>query len=351
MIKLTHVVAAAAMLAATQAPAADVTLRIGAGHPPVGFAYVQAADSYFIPEVTRLAASKGHNVRFIKAWAGTVAKVDGVIEAVEKGVLDIGLSNPSFEPSRAPLLNISFYAPFVSPDPQLMQKVAMRLLKEAPGLQDSMRPYGIHILQLSTLENYGVLSNYSIKALGDLRGRKIGVAGANSTLYAAAGSVPVTMPAPEAYTSIKNGLIDGQVFFASGFESFKLNEVAKHFVRTGQGSYVGSAMLMNISTRSKLPSDLVQVIDQVAEATSRRIAEINVERESTAEVKAKVSGVTVSELPRSDLAKWMASIREAPQNHARELDAKGLKGTDTFAAYFRLIKDAGYQMPVTYSGF
>ena len=340
-----------AALATSTVHAADLILRIGAGHPTTGFAYVQAADAYFIPEVIRRASEKGHSVRFIKAWAGTVAKVDGIIEAVEKGILDIGLSNPSFEPSKAPLMNISFYAPFVSSDPRLMQKVAMKLLEEAPGIQASMKAQGVRVLQMSTLENYGVLSTFGFSTLDGAKGKKIGLAAANSSLYAALGSVPVIMPAPETYSAVKNGLIDGQVFFASGLESFKLFEVTKFFVRTGQGSYIGSAMLMNLATRAKLPADLVQIIDEAAAATSARIAEINVEREAAAEAKGKSLGVTFNALPRSELTKWMASVQDLPQRHALELDGKGLKGTETFAAYFRLVKEAGYQLPLTYTGF
>lgn len=336
---------------ATQSVAADFTFRIGAGHPVAGFAYVQAADSYFIPEVIKRAAAAGHNVRFVRAWAGSVAKVDGIIDAVEKGILDIGLSNPSFEPSKAGLLTISYYAPFVSQDPILMQRVAMRFLKETPAIQESMKPFGVRILQMSTLENYGVLSTYNFDLLEGLRGKKIGLATANSAIFAAAGAIPVVVAAPDAYMSIKNGMIDGEVFFASGLEAFKLHEVTKYFVKTGQGSYIGSAMLMNAATRAKLPSELVTVIDSVAEETSARIAEINVERESASEAKARALGVTITEMPRSELAKWGAALGDLPQRQAKELDAKGQKGTEAFSAYFRLLRETGYDFPYRYSGF
>ena len=346
------VLAATALLGFSRpASADDVALRIGAGHPVTGFAYVQAADNYFVAEVVKRAKSKGHNVRFIKAWAGSVAKVDGIVEAVEKGVLDIGLSNPTFEPAKAALLNVSFYAPFVSPDPKLMQRVAMRLLREEPGIQQSMKPYGIHVLQLSTLENYGVLSTVKIDTLASIKGHKLGVSAANSDLYSAAGATPVIVPAPESYMAIKSGLIDGQVFYGSGLDAFKLQEVTKYFLKTGQGSYVGSAMLMNAAVRSKLPADLVAVIDEVAAETSVKTAELSAEREQAGDAAARRTGVQIVELPLAERVQWMARIKELPLHQARALDAKGLKGTETFAAYFRLLKEEGYQFPAPYAGF
>jgi TRAP-type C4-dicarboxylate transport system substrate-binding protein len=151
--------------------------------------------------------------------------------------------------------------------------------------------------------------------------------------------------------AIKSGLIDGQVFYGSGLDAFKLHEVAHCFLRTGQGSYVGSAMFMNLALRSRLPADLVQIIDKAAAETSVKSAEINVERERKGVEAAKKAGVELVDLPATEKSKWMARIKDLPMRQAKALDAKGLKGTETFAAYFRILKEEGYSFPVPYSGF
>src|SRR6218665_4207432 len=57
--------------------AANFTLRMGGGHP-TGLTYVGVYDTYFATEVTkRVKETTGHDIRFIKAWGGSVAKVDG----------------------------------------------------------------------------------------------------------------------------------------------------------------------------------------------------------------------------------------------------------------------------------
>ena len=104
-MKITKLFTLVALTAAACSAYADTfTLRMGGGHPP-GLTYVGVYDTYFASEVTkRVKAKTGHDIRFIKAWGGSVAKVDGVIEAVQKATLDIGLAPIGFEQSRAGLL-------------------------------------------------------------------------------------------------------------------------------------------------------------------------------------------------------------------------------------------------------
>jgi TRAP-type C4-dicarboxylate transport system substrate-binding protein len=342
------VLALAALAAAGAVQADNITLKIGSGHPVNGFAYVMAADEHFTAEVTRRAAEKGHTVRFVKAFGGSVAKVDAIVEAVQRGTFDIGLAVPPFEPSRMPLLNFAFNAPFVSSDPLLTQKVANRMLREVPALQESMKPYDIHVLNLTVQEPYGVISTFDWNRVDQIKGRKFGVAASNGPLYAAAGVAPVIVPAPEAYLALKTGMIDGQVFFASGMEAFRLYEVAKYFVLTGQGSYVGGAMLMNEGARKRLPADLVAIIDTVALETADKAADISKKRADEAVQKIKAQGVKFIELDDAQKRIWMESIHGLVAQAVTDANRRGLKGGEVYAAYIRFMTEAGYKFPVVY---
>jgi len=339
---------AALWAAAIAASADNFTLKIGSGHPVNGFAYVMATDEHFVPEVVRRAAAKGHAVRFVKAFGGSVAKVDAIVEAVQSGTFDIGLSVPPFEPSRMPLLNFAFNAPFVSSDPLVTQKVANRMLQEVPALQESMKPYGIHVLNLTVQEPYGVISTFDWTRIDQIKGRKFGVAASNGPLYAAAGVTPVIVPAPEAYMALKTGMIDGQVFFASGMHSFRLYEVAKYFVLTGQGSYVGGAMLMNADARRKLPPAVVEIIDAVALETATRAANISKQRADEAVEKIKAHGVKFIVLDESQRKIWMQAGQPLVAQAVADANQRGLKGAQVYSAYIRFMTEAGYEFPVKY---
>jgi len=326
----------------------EVVLRIGAGHPTPALAYVLIADTFFVPEVVRRAKDKGINIRFIKAWAGTVAKVDGIVEAVQKGALDIGLCVPPFEQSRTALLNYGQYFPFTTTDSLLQARVATRMLKEVPALQESMKPYGVHVLSMSVTENYGMMLKREITSIDGLKGLKLACAGANAPWAQAVGAVPVQMPIGETYQAIQTGLIDGNIYFASGFSAFKLHEVAKFYLKTDFGTVISNSILINSEKRAGLPRELVAILDEVATESSIKIAEVSAKRDAEA-FSSNQDKIKIIPLAASEKRRWAESMRELPARAARELDAKGLKGTDTFRAYARLLKEAGHQFPIDYT--
>lgn len=330
------------------ASAASFTLRMGGGHP-TGLTYVGTYDTYFATEVAkRVKAKTGHDIRFIKAWGGSVAKVDGVIEAVQKGTLDIGLSPIGFEQSRAGLLNYSAYVPFTSPDPVLQQKVSNRMLKEVPALQASMKPYNSHVLGAMTSEAYGLTTKFDWNSVAELKGKRIALAGTNAPLFIPLEAVPVTLGIGEHYQAIQNGLADGSLFYISGLEAFKLQEVAKVFNKTGFGSLSTLVAFMNLDTRAKLPPEVVTIIDQVAEESSMRVAEISKQRDIDVEARAKAAGVKVNTLPEAERKRWAELLKDLPGKAAKELDAKGQPATEVIKTYIRFLNEAGYKFPIDY---
>lgn len=330
------------------ASAASFTLRMGGGHP-TGLTYVGVYDTYFATEVGKRVKEKtGHDLRFIKAWGGSVAKVDGVIEAVQKGTLDIGLSPIGFEQSRAGLLNYSAYVPFTSPDPVLQQKVSNRMIKEVPALQASMKPYNSHVLGAMTSEAYGVTTKFDWNSVAELKGKRIALAGTNAPLFIPLGAVPVTLGIGEHYQAIQNGLADGSLFYISGLEAFKLQEVAKVFNKTGFGSLSTLVAFMNLDTRAKLPKEVVAIIDEVAEESAMRVAEISKQRDIEVETRAKAAGVKVNTLPDAEKKRWAELLKDLPGKAAKELDGKGQPATDVLKTYIRFMNEAGYKFPIDY---
>lgn len=350
-MKLTKKIAIAAVIAgsfAASAQAANYTLRMGGGHT-TGLTYVGAYDSFFADEVTKRVKEKtGHNIRFIKAWGGSVAKVDGAVEAVQKGTLDIGLSPIGFEQHRTALLNYSAYMPFTSDDPVLQNKVAMRMLKEVPALQDSMKQYNARVLSQMVSEAYGVTSTFNWNSVAELKGKRIAMTGTNAPVYLPTGAVPVMLGIGEHYQGLQNGLVEGSLFYISGMEAFKLKEVAKFFNKAGQGSLSTLVAFMNINTRAKLPADVVKIIDEVADETSIRVAELSKKRDQDVEARMKAEGVTVNTLPAAERAKWAEMLKDLPSRAAKELDGKGMPATETMKTYVRILGEEGFKFPVDY---
>ena len=331
----------------TSAQAQTHTIRIGGGHP-TAVTYVAQFDTYFVPEVIRRAEAKNMQVRFVKAWGGTVSKVDNTSEAVEKGSLDIGLVLPTFEGSRMGLVNFSNHVPFGSTDYAQVARVAVRMITEVPALKEAVRSsVKAELLALVPGENYGMNLNKPVTTFEDLKGRKVAASYTTATWAQAAGAVPVGMGIGDLYQALQTNLVEGGVIYMSFMPGFKLDEVSKFWYDTGFGITLGVAPVMNLEARKRLPPALVQIIDEVALETVQKVAEASAKREADTRnlLKDKVKVIQISA---QDQRRWAEALKDMPAKAAREQDAKGLPGTAVMRAYLQFLKDAGYSTPINY---
>jgi len=329
------------------ATAQEHTIRIGGGHP-TAVTYVNQFDSYFVPEVTRRAEAKNIKVRFIKAWAGTVAKLDNTSEAVQKGSLDIGLAVPTFEGSRLGLVNFSNHVPFGSSDFSVVSKIGMRMVKEVPSLKEAVRKgVNAELLALVVGENYGMNLVKPVTKLDDLKGRKIGASYTTASWASAAGAVPVGLGIGDFYQALQTNLVEGGVIYESFVPGFKLEEVSKYWWDTGFGITLGVAPIMNLDTRKRLPPELVQIIDEVAELTAYKVAEASAKRE--ADTRKLLQGkMTYIKISPDDRKRWAELLKDMPNKAAKEQDAKGLPGSLVLGTYLKYIRESGYSFPFDY---
>lgn len=331
------------------AQAKNFSLRMGGGHT-TGVTYVQVYDTFFADEVSkRVAERTDHKVRFIKAWGGSVARVDGTIEAVQSGTLDIGLVPIGFEQSRAGLLNYSAYLPFTSSDPVVQQKVSNRMLKEVPALQESMAQYKNHVLSATVSEAYGIASTFDWNDIESLQGKRIAMAATNAPLLIPVGGVPVTLGIGDHYQALQTGLADGSLFYISAMETFKLSEPAKYFNTTGLGSLSTLVAFMNTDTRAKLPEEVVEIIDEVALEASMVIAERNKQRDTEFREQITQQGIKVNDLPLEEQQKWAEKLKHVPINAAKELNEKGYPATEVLKTYIQFLEEEGYTFPIDYA--
>ena len=90
-------------------------LRMGSGHPSKPVAYVRNMEHHMADMITkRVAAETKHKVRIIHAYAGKIAKVHETLEAVEKGLLDIGGYWVCVESAKMLSMNFYYFTPFTT---------------------------------------------------------------------------------------------------------------------------------------------------------------------------------------------------------------------------------------------
>ena len=349
-MKTGSIILASAILASTGIPATadNFRLRIGAGHPSPNLTYVYVAESFFVPEVTRRVAEEtAHTVRFIEAYAGTAASVTEIIEATQDGILDIGLSVPGFEASRAELLNVSLFFPFSSSDYDRQQRIARRMVEEVPQIRESMERYNVYLLSQSVSENYGLLTRECWSSIDELNGLKFAVAGSNSPWIEEIGGIGLQMNIADNYTALQTGQLDGNIFFGSGMTGFRLSEVANCYTRTGFGSFLSNAIFMNRDSYDRLPQDVQAIISEVAWQASERIAATAAERDARSYTAIEGMG-KLADIAPQEQARWAAALAGIPAGALRAAEARGLDARPVFEAYLRISAEEGHVFPYEY---
>ena len=125
------IVASGLMISASFAD--TVLLRVGSGHPSKPTSYVTMMEKVLVPNIKkRVAAETNHKIKIIEAYAGKIAKVHETLEAVEKGLLDIGSYCACFEASKLLPWNFDYFLPFTAQNLETTWAVKHKVIKKFP---------------------------------------------------------------------------------------------------------------------------------------------------------------------------------------------------------------------------
>jgi TRAP-type C4-dicarboxylate transport system substrate-binding protein len=338
------------LAAGTPTRAETFTLRIGAGHPSAPIAYVDRMEHFFVPEVVRrVAETTEHEVNFIQAYAGTAAKIDEILEAVQMGLLDIGGWCPCFEPSKAFPLNIVYFLPFTTPDVRVQVRVMRQLIDEFPELHNYLEAsYGQKLLAISGLDNYGLGTTFAWDTTDDLAGRKLLGAGPNLPWISGVGAIPMSSSLVTAYNQLATGAAEGFLSLPGSFYGFRLYEQAPHYKITNFGAMAQVILTMNIETRAYLPTEVVAIIDQVARELEVVATDLSHKKEISGLKKLADAGAVITEISPAAQTDWARAMIEWPNDRTQAINDFGIDGTTIMRRYIVLLEQAGHKFPVSY---
>lgn len=347
-LTLTLTVTVVCLLAAAAAAQQKIPLSIGSGHPAGPAIWVGTLKDFFVPEVNKRLAARGNRYQIVwrEAYGGTVAKLGGVLEAVESGVLDMGLVAYPFEPAKLFLHNFAYFVPFGTPDPLQAYRVGARLHKQIPYLREVFeKQYNQIFLTTTAINNYNLVTTFPVQKVEDLRGHKIAAAGPNLPWVSAVGAVPVQGNLNEAYTSLQSGLYEGWVMFVDATWGFKLYEVAKHYTFTNFGAIVVAALTVNKDVWGTLPDEVRTTLREVAEEYGLKQVEAGLRKQERGLAAMKQAGSQFYRLPFAEQQKWANMLPNIPQEKAEEANKKGMPGSAVIGGYIKGLEADGFKFP------
>jgi TRAP-type C4-dicarboxylate transport system substrate-binding protein len=251
--------------------------------------------NWFMTEVEKRTNGR---VKFQRFWSNSLVKSAEGPDALKSGIADVVNILPSYYPGKMPLSTV-MNLPCLTEDLWVMS-MAIRDLYKMPAVAKELSAFGARYLSASGGAGYHVSSKKPIRSAADFKGLKLRALGYQAQLLERLGGVPVNIVAPEIYTAIERGTIDGDISTPSLVIQYSLQEVAKHYTLVPFGDS-GIFMAIREAAWEKLPPDIQKIMEEVNDehiAAYHRIYQI--EGNGASLTKMKAAGVEIIAYPAAD---------------------------------------------------
>jgi TRAP-type transport system periplasmic protein len=343
---LGRMLGAALLLAALSSSAfaqQRVTLTIAAGQPPAALPSLALVSSFFIPEVNR--RIKDANINFTidwkEAYAGSLLKPYQMLDGVKDGLADIGFMPTIFFPDKLPLENATLAVPFLTTDLVLLSRVMNKLHDTVPAFTQQYDKFGLVRLGGSGADSFELLTTFPVKSIDDLKGRKIGTAGAALAWLRGTGATPVQSNMMEYYNSTKNGVFEGFIVFPSAFPAMKYPEAAPYMTKVGFGAQYSVVLTMNKDVFRKLPPAVQKIMQEVGREWAAKGDEAYMTAGEKGYAMLSSFKATLYELPEAERKRWADAMPNIAKEWAAAMEKQGIPGTQALNALMEEARSAG----------
>lgn len=269
----------------------------------------------------------------VKTFAGgALLGAREMYDGVAKGVADIGLGAPSYDPGRFPLTS-GVSLPVGFPNATVASRTLWELTQEFKPKEFEQ----FKVIAMFTTEPGYIQSRAPVRNLADLKGMKLRAAGTGVPVLKALGAAPVGMPMPEVPQAIQTGVIDGTMTSREILKDFKLAELLK-YVTDYPTVVVTFAAVMDKKRFDQLPADVRKVIEalgpEMAVWTGQYHDKENVG--GALQWAKKEHGLQILPLAPDERARWDAKLKPMEEEWITEMTAKGLPAKKYIARLYEL---------------
>lgn len=255
---------------------------------------------------------------------GTLLTPQNMFDGVLQGVADIGLSCPTYEPGRFPLLSLNDLAG-VYPNAEVASTSFFQLVQEYDP--EELRQFKV-ITAFATEPAY-IASSKKVTSLDDMKGLELRTAGGPKVLDAL-GAKSVSLPMSELGPALQTGVVDGYASSREVLKDYKFAETTKYVVDYPL-TQISFLALMSKERWDSLPANVQQVIDELAPEMAQ-FAGAYLDQASAESVEwAKGIGLEVQTLSAEEKAKWDAAVQPVNDQVIAEVKAKGLPADEFYA--------------------
>jgi TRAP-type C4-dicarboxylate transport system substrate-binding protein len=317
----------------TTTPVQPITLKMAPGGLP-------NAEALFggIPEWAAEVEKRTQGRVKIDVYYGeTLAKSRENIDALKSGLADIIFPAPHHAPGKLPLFTIGNVAGLTD-DYWAKAMAFYELLSTEQALIDEFAAWDGVNLGAAYYPPVGLISKTPYKTLAELKGIKIAAASPASDLLSKFGAAPMNVMPAEQYEGLMRGTVDANASPVAAIIDFKFYEIAKNFTTfnlgdRNHGLFINKNALARLSSQDqKILLDLAPDYTKIAyDACATGLVPRGTDQ-------LKQAGVQFIAPTAADAASLIEAAKSLAEAWVKEMDGKGLPGTQLMNKYKELIK-------------
>jgi TRAP-type C4-dicarboxylate transport system substrate-binding protein len=328
--------------APTAPPAVEpIKLTVASWEGP-GACIMEPFDMLYVKE---LEGMSGGRVKCEIAYGSAMGAPPEHYDLAVTGVADITHVGLPYTPGRFPMAEV-IELPIAKMTPLQLTRGYWELYKKGYFDEDFK---DVKVLYLPVVGPYDYqMAKIPVSTFDDMKGLKIRASGkVHTEVVEALGSVPVGMPAPDVYTSLEKGVVDGSFSPWDFMYAFRTEPVTKYVSRVSICGF-GHALVMNKESYAKLPADIQAIIDEMsandkyAILAGQKITEYGQIMQYDIFEKA---GGEVTEIPEAELTKVWDAVSPIWQNWIAEGEEKGLPRKQMVDDLYYIFRHMGIERP------
>jgi TRAP-type C4-dicarboxylate transport system substrate-binding protein len=308
------------------------------------FRWVKHLNQTFIPAVNQELEGTDIEINWSEQYGGSLAKVGGVLEAIEEGLAEVGIVSSLFEAAKLAPQNVTYFTPFVTSDVTTISNLIDTLHEENPELRQAWEANNLEYLGAAIgIDDYLLMTNFPVNSIEDLEGKKIGAPGPAVNWLKGTGAIGVSGNLTTYYNEIKTGVYDGVIVFATAALPGKLYEVAPYITRVGFGAQYAGGIAANKDWYEAQPEALQKAL-KAGGVAQREAYHRDLEAAVTAAFEAmQANGATITDVSPEFRMQWAKGMDNVAKEWAAQLDSEGQPGSEVLAAYMNAMREAGAQ--------
>lgn len=251
-------------------------------------------------------------VNFEEYYSASLLTNEETLEGLATGRADMAYLATTYFPSELPLTQVAS-VPFTSENGEATARTFAQLTQENELLQAEYDRNGIVPMTWTILTNNTMGFTDPVEKIADMSGKDVRGVGLSAQALTEAGINVATLPAPQIYESIQQGVLQGfsGLPFTNAVTAFKVQEVAPNFVDPGLGQYsVSMGAAMSKAAWDRLSADVQEAMLQASEELFQVNADLIADEAVTACTILQDGGGSVTRLPESEINSWRADVEQ-----------------------------------------